>query len=288
MVDRNLLLGPIEESPSGLGRRLVKTASVALTCMVFAAAGPAAADTLDDVVAAGTLRCAVVLDFPPMGFRGADGQPQGFDVEYCKDLAASLDVGHEIVPVTWTERLPAIVDGNADVVFGGTSITLERARVVGFSIPYAVFYAQAVVTADSGIATFDDMRGKRVGAAQSTVQEVEFLKVSEEWQTTDLYVSLPNEQAVFDALANGDIDAGILTSTEIPPLLSDHPELEAGPRMPWAPDVTAVAASRTDVSWLNYINLFVVEQVRSGRYRELWQRFVGGEPPDLTIPGVAY
>jgi hydroxyproline transporter system substrate-binding protein len=55
-----------------------------------------------------------------------------------------------------------------------------------------------------------------------------------------------------------------------------------------AADVTAAAAKRTDVSWLNYINLFIVDQVRSGRYQELWHRFVGGEAPDLTVPGVAY
>jgi hydroxyproline transporter system substrate-binding protein len=33
-----------------------------------AAAMPAQADKLDDIIASGTLRCAVVLDFPPMGF----------------------------------------------------------------------------------------------------------------------------------------------------------------------------------------------------------------------------
>ena len=147
----------------------------------------AVADTLDDVIAAGTLRCAVVLDFPPMGFRDDDGEPQGFDVEYCKDLAASLDVTHEILPVTWAERLPAIVDGKADVVFGGTSDSLERARVVGFSIPYAVFYAQAVIGADSGIEEFEDMKGKRVGAAATTLQEREFLDYTAEWGTEQIY-----------------------------------------------------------------------------------------------------
>lgn len=251
-------------------------------------AAPAAADTLDSVVAAGTLRCAVVLDFPPMGFRDEDGQPQGFDVAYCSDLAASLGVGYEILPVTWQERLPAIVDGKADVVFGGTSITLERAQVVGFSIPYAVFYAQAVVGAGSGIAGFEDMKGKRVGAAASTLQEREFLKIAKTWQTTDLYRGYPSEQAVYDALAAGEIDAGIVTNTEIPPLLDAYPDLQAGPRMPWRADVTAAAAPRLDVSWLNYLNLFIVDQVSSGRYQELWDRFVGGAAPDLTVPGVSY
>ncbi len=269
-------------------RRLIALGAMAAFSLFIASDTTASADTLDDVVAAGTLRCAIVVDFPPMGFRDADGNPQGFDVEYCKDLAASLDVSYEILPVTWPERVPAITEDKVDVVFGGTSITLERARQVGFSIPYTVFYAQAVVAPDSGISTFDDLKGKRVGAAASTLQETEFLKVAETWGTTDLYRSLADEAAVFEALANGDIDAGIVTNTEIAPVIEQYPNLKPGPRMPWPADITAVAGPRTDVSWLNYINLFIVNQVRSGRYQELWQRFAGGDAPDLTIPGVAY
>ncbi|MDX1402769.1 MAG: transporter substrate-binding domain-containing protein, partial [Kiloniellales bacterium] len=117
---------------------------------------PATADKLDDVINAGNVRCAVVLDFPPIGYYNENNEPAGFDVEYCKDLANALGVDYELMPVTWAERLPAIVSNRADVVFGGTSGSLERAKTVGFTIPYAIYYAQAVVGKDSGIVTFED------------------------------------------------------------------------------------------------------------------------------------
>jgi hydroxyproline transporter system substrate-binding protein len=44
---------------------------LAATCLGTAAT----ADKLDDIMASGTLRCAVVLDFPPMGSRDADNNP---------------------------------------------------------------------------------------------------------------------------------------------------------------------------------------------------------------------
>ena len=44
-------------------------------------AAPAFADKLDDIIASGTLRCAVVLDFPPMGMRDENNNPIGFDVD---------------------------------------------------------------------------------------------------------------------------------------------------------------------------------------------------------------
>ncbi|MDJ0608591.1 MAG: transporter substrate-binding domain-containing protein [Kiloniellales bacterium] len=263
-------------------------AAALLGAFAFTNAGDARADKLDDVINNGTLRCAVVLDFPPIGFRDANNEPAGFDVEYCKDLAKALEVDHEILPVTWAERLPSIVTNRADVVFGGTSDSLERAKTVGFSIPYAIYYAQAVVGKDSGIETFEDMKGKRVAAAVGTVPEQEFLKYAEKWGTENLYQGYQSENEVFLAVAQGKADAGITTNTAVKPIAEKYDSVIAGPRMPWTTDYTSVVGPRKDFGWLNYLNLFITHQVRSGRYQELWGQFVGGEAPELRIPGVMY
>ncbi|NIQ98091.1 MAG: transporter substrate-binding domain-containing protein, partial [Desulfuromonadales bacterium] len=68
----------------------------AITAVMLMASSPALADTLDEVVDRGTLRCGVVLDFPPIGYRDANNEPAGFDVDYCADLAAALEVEYEI------------------------------------------------------------------------------------------------------------------------------------------------------------------------------------------------
>lgn len=256
--------------------------------LVLTAALPVAADTLDDVVNRGTLRCGVVLDFPPIGYRDANNEPAGFDVEYCNDLAAALEVEPEVLPVTWAERLPVIVTGRADVVFGATSDSLARARTVGFTIPYAVYYAQGVVNVDSGISSFEDMRGKRVAAAIGTVPEQEWLKIAAEWGEEGLYQGYQSENEVFLAVAQGKADIGITTNTAVKPITDQYDTVLPGPRMPWTTDYTSVVGKRQDVTWLNYLNLFVTHQVRSGRYSELWGKYVGGDAPELRIPGVLY
>jgi polar amino acid transport system substrate-binding protein len=199
-----------------------------------------------------------------------------------------MDVDYEIIPLTWAERLPSIVSNRADVVFGGTSDTLERAKTVGFTIPYAIYYAQAVVTKESGITSFADMKGKRVGAAVGTVPEIEFLKIAKEWGMENLYQGFQSENEVFLAVAQGKIDAGITTNTAVKPITNQYDTIVAGPRMPWTTDYTSVVGPRKDFGWLNYLNLFVTQQVRSGRYQELWGKYVGGEAPELRIPGVMY
>ncbi|MES0813129.1 transporter substrate-binding domain-containing protein [Roseibium sp. SCPC15] len=260
----------------------------AAAALTLVAALPVKADTLDDVVDRGTLRCGVVLDFPPIGYRDANNEPAGFDVEYCNDLAAALEVDAQILPVTWAERLPVIVTGRADVVFGATSDSLARARTVGFTIPYAIYYAQGVVNAESGIKTFEDIRGKRVAAAIGTVPEQEWLKIAKEWGEENLYQGYQSENEVFLAVAQGKADIGITTNTAVKPITEQYDTVDAGPRMPWTTDYTSVVGKRQDVTWLNFLNLFVTHQVRSGRYDELWGKYVGGEAPELRIPGVMY
>ena len=268
--------------------KMIHTAVAAAAVFATTFAAAASADTLDDVVDRGTLRCGVVLDFPPIGYRDANNEPAGFDVDYCADLAAALEDEYEIMPLTWSERLPVIVTGRADVVFGATSDSLQRARTVGFTIPYAIYYAQGVVGADSGITTFEDIRGKRVAAAVGTVPEQEWLKIAAEWGEEGNYQGYQSENEVFLAVAQGKADIGITTNTAVLPITQQYDTILAGPRMPWTTDYTSVVAKRQDVSWLNYLNLFVTHQVRSGRYQELWGKYVGGDAPELRIPGVMY
>ncbi len=269
-------------------KKTILTAAITAAFFATSFSVPAWADTLDDVVDRGTLRCGVVLDFPPIGYRDAHNEPAGYDVEYCADLAAALEVEHEILPLTWSERLPVIVTGRADVVFGGTSDSLARARTVGFSIPYAIYYAQGIVNAESGIETIEDMRGKRVAAAVGTVPEQEWLKIAAEWGEEANYQGYQSENEVFLAVTQGKADIGITTNTAVLPITQQYDNILAGPRMPWTTDYTSVVGKREDVTWLNYLNLFVTHQVRSGRYQELWGKYVGGEAPELRIPGVFY
>jgi ABC-type amino acid transport substrate-binding protein len=223
-----------------------------------------------------------------MGYRDANNEPAGMDVDYCKDLAKSLDVEATIIPLTWAERLPLIATGRGDVVFGSTSDTLERAKTVGFSIPYVVFKFQGVVNKEAEIHSLDDIRGKRVAGAIGTLAEQSWLKKAKEWGEEKNYQSFQSENEVFLAVSQGKADIGITTNTAVKAIIEQNENLLVGPVMPFVGDYASAAAKRTDVSWLNYLNLFVHHQVRSGRYAELWSQYVGTETPDLAVPNTYY
>lgn len=248
-------------------------------------AQPVLADKLDDIIASGTLRCAVVLDFPPMGFRDEANNPVGFDVDYCNDLAKALGVTAEIVETPFPERIPALMSGKVDVGVASTSDTLERAKTVGFSIPYFAF--EMVVTANdkSGITSYDTMKGKVVGAVAGTYEAIALEAQVKEWGSGE-FRPYQTQADVFLALSQGQIDATVSTSTVAVVSAKDenYPGIAVVGKAPFDTDYVSLFANRQEYGLINYLDLFVNQQIRTGRYDELYQKWIGGEAPNLTVP----
>ncbi|MFN0116180.1 MAG: transporter substrate-binding domain-containing protein [Paracoccaceae bacterium] len=251
------------------------------------AAGAAQADKLDDIIASGVLRCAVVLDFPPMGSRDADNNPVGFDVEYCNDLAAALGVTPEYVETPFPDRIPALVSGRADVGVASTSDTLERAKTIGFSIPYFAFTNVVLTREDAGIADFEGMAGKTVGSVAGTFEGIKLEDNVKAWGSGE-FRPYQTQADVFLALSQGQIDATVVTSTVASAIIAtgQYPGLKIAGDAPYPVDYVSLIALRQEQGLINYLNLFVNLQVRSGRYQELFDKWVGGAAPGLTIDGV--
>ena len=73
----------------------------------------------------------------PFGVTGADGKPDGYDVDVAKLVAKYMGVQLELVPVTSTNRIPFLLTNRVDMVISLFAITPQRALQVAFSIPYA-------------------------------------------------------------------------------------------------------------------------------------------------------
>lgn len=248
------------------------------------------ADKLDDVLSEGTVRCAVVLDFPPMGFRDENNNPTGLDVDVCKDLAKALGVKAEIVGVTWAERIPSLISGKTDVVIASSSDTLERAKTVGLSIPYMVTQFQVLLPENSTVTKWEDLKDKKVGVAVGTTYESNFADYkSQHWpDSKGEFVTFQSENESFMAASQGRVDATIGSDTSISNIVKSGKigKVKLGPIAPFGKDVTAFMTLREDYGWLNYLNLFINHEHRSGRLQELYGKYVGGTMPDLTTPGV--
>ena len=265
----------------------ILSALTIITAIFFAA--NSYADKLDDIIASGTLKCAAVLDFPPMGFRNSDNEPDGYDVEMCKDLAKVLGVEVEIVETPFPDRIPALVSGRADVGIASTSDTLERAKTIGFSVPYFAFEFNVLTRNDTGINTYDDMCGKKVGNVAGTYEAIRlepFIK-----GCGGSFSAYQSEADLLLALKQKQIDATVVTSTVAWAHVKSgkFPTLMVGGNAPYDTDYVSLIAVRSEYGFINYLNLFVNQQIRTGRAQELFNKWIGeGDMPPYTIPGVYY
>ena len=154
--------------PPSIRRTLA--ALVLAVAALAAAALPAAADALDDIRARGTLRVGVKADYEPFGFRDAAGELVGFDVDVARKLAETLGVQPELVAVTSADRLQKLMAGDLDLFVATLGDTRERRRLVTMVEPgYYGGGATVMLRPGSGIAGWDDLRGKPVCVLQGAL-----------------------------------------------------------------------------------------------------------------------
>jgi ABC-type amino acid transport substrate-binding protein len=127
---------------------------------------PAAGPSIAEIRAAGFLRIASDLSFPPMEFRDA-GSPAGFDIDLGALLAAALGVRMEIhdtpLPVMRT-RFPPGTDLVLSALVPGEVIGRE-------SVPYYTMTQAILLPARAPAATPDALAGLRVAVAAGSPAE---------------------------------------------------------------------------------------------------------------------
>jgi polar amino acid transport system substrate-binding protein len=148
--------------------------------------------------------------FPPMGFRGDDGEITGFDVDLAKEVCKRMGVELKLQPIDWDAKILDLNSKDIDVIWNGLTITDERKQKISFSKPYIANRQIVIVQAASGIDTKADLAGKTIGlqmgssaddAVNSDEATVKTLKEVVKYQD--------NVQALMD-LETGRIDAVVV------------------------------------------------------------------------------
>lgn len=152
-------------------RTLWYTAMLVLTLIVLPRAE--AGEVLDGVKARGQVRCGVSQGIPGFSEMDAAGAWHGFDVDFCRAVAAAaLGDPDQVafVPLSATARSHVLQTHRIDLLLGNTTWTLTREAVLRVQFPGILFFDGQgfMVPAAAGIATLADLNGAKVCVEKGT------------------------------------------------------------------------------------------------------------------------
>lgn len=143
------------------------------TLLLAAALGASAAhadSTLDRIHERHKIVVGVILSGPPFGsLDPATQKPLGFNVDLAENLAKRLGVDIEMIPVQPSNRVQFLQQGKVDALIANMEVTEERAQILAYPpTPFEEIGGALITRKDSGIKSWNDLRGKAVCVSQGS------------------------------------------------------------------------------------------------------------------------
>ncbi|MEH6546133.1 MAG: amino acid ABC transporter substrate-binding protein [Sneathiella sp.] len=154
-----------------------KAIFIAVAASATLLATAATAGTLDDVKAKGFIQCGVTTGLAGFAAPDNDGKWQGFDVDFCRSMAAAIFGDADKVkytPTTAKERFTALQSGEIDVLARNTTWTFSRDVNLGFEFVGVNYYDGQgfMVKKALGVKSALELDGARVCLQSGTTTEL--------------------------------------------------------------------------------------------------------------------
>jgi glutamate transport system substrate-binding protein len=232
--------------------------------------------TAKELADAGSVKIGVKFDQPGIGNKvpGSD-EPEGFDIEIGKILAANL--GIEAGDIEWIEtvsdnREPFLQDGTVDLVVASYSITDERRKVVGQAGPYYVTGQQLLVRAeDEGKITGpDDLKNVKVCSVEGSTS---LERVQDEYGAKPVPFATYSE--CVDQLENGTVDAVTTDGAILLGYAAQDPDALKVVGEPFSEERYGVGYAKDADGMCDFINETLEESFDDGSWADAFEATLG-------------
>lgn len=190
---------------------------------------PQAASLLDQVRERGTLNCGVNETVPGFGFRLPDGSIDGFDIDFCRAIAAGVlgdPEAHELVPVTADERFNQLRAGAYDVLVRNTTWTSSRDGAEGVAFTHVNFYdGQAMMVRAGEFKSVADMGGTTVCVTAGTTTELNLADYAQQFDISIEALTFETNDEILAAFNEGACDGWTSDSSQLAGLRSEFEEV---------------------------------------------------------------
>jgi general L-amino acid transport system substrate-binding protein len=189
---------------------------------------------LAEVQDRGTLRCGVNETVPGFGLIDDAGDYTGFDIEFCKVVAAAVLGDAEAVEYTSLDtetRFTALQAGDIDVLIRNTTWTSSRDGTENSRFLVTTFYdgQGMMVRADSGYSTLADMDGTTICVLSGTTTELNLATAAAEAGISYEPLTFTEADQIQEAFTAGQCQGWTSDKSQLAGVRSAFPDSEGGP-----------------------------------------------------------
>ncbi len=216
------------------------------------------ARTLLEIKEDGKIKIGVFSDKNPFGYVDENGEIQGYDVYFAKQIGKDLLGSEDLVEFVYVEaanRVSYLQSGKVDIILANFTVTEERKEQVDFALPYMKVSLGVVSSKDSLITSIDQLKGKDLIVVKGTTAETYFSK-----QHPDInLIKFDEYQEAYDALLDGRGDAFSTDNTEVLAWARQNEGFQVGIETIGSVETIAPAVQKGNTELLNWIN----EEIKS-------------------------
>jgi polar amino acid transport system substrate-binding protein len=209
------------------------------------------------------------------GYRDpSTGQLQGFDIDMAKEIAKAIFGDPEAIQftvLTSAQRVPAVKNGDVDLVVETMTINCERRKDVEFSSVYYMARQRVLVKKESGFDSIESLAGKKVCAAKGSTSIAQIVNLEIEPRVIGIGVDGWTDCLVM--LQQNQVDAVSTDDTILAGLRAQDPFTEVV-GSPLRGEPYGMAMSKDSPEFTRFVNA-VLEQLRTGgRWKQIYDRWL--------------
>jgi polar amino acid transport system substrate-binding protein len=245
----------------------------AILLLVLISFPPAYADVLDEILDRGTIRVGVA-EFVPWTIRTKSGELIGFEIDVAKKIASDIGVKAEFKVYEWEKIIPALQQGEIDVIAGGMAITPRRALQVSFTQPLATTGVTLATNTRKtvNIKSLKDLNDERV--IISVVADTLALSVAQTFFDKANIRVHPSSELAEEDVIEARAHAYVATTPEVNFLaLKNSSKIDIPMDEPIMASSEGLAVKKGEQELLNFLNAWVVARKTDkwlGSARDYW------------------
>jgi glutamate/aspartate transport system substrate-binding protein len=244
---------------------------------------------LDRIKASGRIVLAHREGSVPFAYYDADKHPIGYAVDLCKDLAETVRrrlglkaLNIVYMPVNTSTRIPAIVEGKADLECGTTTNNAERRQKVAFTVPHYITGSRYLVRADSPIEELSQFEGHVLVATAGSTQFKQIDQANRDRLLNIKVLQVPDNAKAMQMVSSGQADGFALDDVQLYGLIAESPNPAkfkvVGKFLTIEP--LAIMMSKDDPAFKKIVDDEMKRMIRAGEAEALYDKwFMKPIPP---------